>query len=50
MGKVYTTPEDKPKWDCDMSYWLNDILTVLRNPKYFSSGMSNVAAGEMEAK
>jgi len=39
---IYTTPPDKydvdgtnrPKWDADMEYWLNDKLSVLGNLSY----------------
>jgi len=40
--------DDKPKWDADMEYWLNDDLTVLDNQSYKSSFYENEVSGEIE--
>jgi len=45
--KTYTTPHEKPVWDADMEYWLNDELSVVL---YIDSDFLKACSGEIETK
>jgi len=40
-----TSVNDKPVWNADMDYWLDNNLTVTNNPKYKSSSSNNTTYG-----